>query len=181
MLPQNAFWFLRHGETDYNARGLSQGAIDVPLNDSGRAQARGAGPLLQDRGITRIISSPMLRTRETTAIVNQTLALPVHYEPDLREVVFGGMEGKPLLPWFPDWLEGSYTPAGAESFVTLLQRVKMTMQRILQTPGPVLVVAHGGVFGAIRDSMALPRASLVSNGMPLLCEPGESGWSVRAA
>ena len=35
-----AFWFLRHGETDWNAQNLSQGAVDIPLNETGLAQAR---------------------------------------------------------------------------------------------------------------------------------------------
>ena len=39
MLTQRAFWFLRHGETDWNARNLSQGRADIPLNEVGRAEA----------------------------------------------------------------------------------------------------------------------------------------------
>ena len=40
MLTPQAFWYLRHGETDWNARNVSQGAIDTPLNETGLAQAR---------------------------------------------------------------------------------------------------------------------------------------------
>mgnify|MGYP003704279353 CR=1 FL=1 len=39
MLENRPFWFLRHGETDWNAQGLSQGNVDIPLNATGRAQA----------------------------------------------------------------------------------------------------------------------------------------------
>jgi probable phosphoglycerate mutase len=177
-LPQTPFWFLRHGETDYNAAGLSQGALDIPLNATGRAQAGNAGPHLAGRGIVRIISSPMLRTRETTSIVNEFLGLDVAYESELREVVFGGMEGKPLLPWFPEWLEGRYTPPGAEAFPALLARVEAAMARLLQLPGPLLIVAHGGVFRALRDLMGLPKEGLTANAVPLYCVPGESGWNV---
>ena len=60
-LPRTAFWYLRHGETDYNANGLSQGAIDIPLNATGRAQAKAAAPILANRGIVTMICSPMLR------------------------------------------------------------------------------------------------------------------------
>jgi probable phosphoglycerate mutase len=177
-LPKIQFWFLRHGETDYNAAGLSQGALDISLNATGRAQAELAGPLLAGQGITSIISSPMLRTRETTAIVNEFLCLDVHYESDLREVIFGGMEGKPLLPWFPEWLEGHFTPPNAESFSQVLTRVDRVMQSILQRPGPVLVVAHGGIFRALRDLMGLPKQGLTPNAVPLCCTPGNSGWTV---
>ncbi len=169
---------MRHGETDYNARGLSQGALDINLNATGRAQAAAAGPVLAGKGITAIYSSPMLRTRETTEIVNQTLGLDVIYEPDLHEVVFGGMEGKPLVPWFEDWLEGRATPNGAESFAELLARVQQAMARVLQNPGPVLIVAHGGIFRAIRDLMGLEREGLTPNAVPLYCEPMPNGWRI---
>ena len=176
-LPSIPFWFLRHGETDYNAAGLSQGALDISLNATGREQAANAGPLLAGQGITGIISSPMLRTRETTDIVNDFLRLPVEYEPDLREVIFGGMEGKPLLPWFPEWLEGTYTPPNAESFAQVLTRVERAMERALR-PGPLLIVAHGGVFRALRDLMGLPKQGLTPNAMPLYCTPAGTGWQV---
>ncbi len=78
-LPQIPFWFLRHGETDYNAAGLSQGALDISLNATGRAQAEQAGPLLAGQGITTIISSPMQRARETAETVNSFLNLPISF------------------------------------------------------------------------------------------------------
>lgn len=178
-LPTVPFWFLRHGETDYNAAGLSQGAVDIELNATGRAQAERAGPLLAGRGITAIVSSPMLRTRETTQIVNEFLGLSVSYERDLHEVVFGGMEGKPLMPWFPDWLEGRFTPDGAESFPDLTIRVKTALTSVLRAQqGPLLIVAHGGVFRAIRDLMGLPREGLTRNAVPFYCAPNGDGWEI---
>jgi probable phosphoglycerate mutase len=170
---------LRHGETAYNARGLSQGALDIDLNETGRAQAQAAGPVLKDRGITGIFSSPMRRTRETTAIVNARLNLPVTFEPELREVVFGGMEGKPLHPWFIDWMEGRATPAGAESFAEIKQRTAMVIQKLLQNSGPILIVAHGGIFRAMRDLMGLPREGLTPNAVPLFCEYTLTGWRIQ--
>ncbi len=177
-LPATAFWFLRHGETDYNARGLSQGANDIPLNDTGRNQAKAAARLLVDRGIVSITCSPMLRTRETAAIVNEALRLPVAYEPAIREVIFGGMEGKALAPWFQSWMDGSFTPEGAESFAELTSRIDGALQRILAQPGPVLIVAHGGVFRAVRDLMRVSREGLTPNGQPLFCAPSASGWHI---
>ena len=185
-LPAVPFWFLRHGETDYNAAGLSQGALDIPLNATGRGQAANAGPRLVGRGIVRIMASPMLRTRETAAIVNEFLGLDVGYEPEIREVVFGGMEGQKLNPWFSEWLEGRYTPDGAESFAALTARVDQAMARVLASPGPLLVVAHGGVFRALCDLMGLPKEGLTANAVPLFCEPrgermGGVTWRVSPA
>jgi probable phosphoglycerate mutase len=178
-LPQIAFWFLRHGETDYNAAGLSQGALDITLNANGRAQAATAALELAGRGITRIISSPLRRARETAEIVNATLRLPLIFEPELREVIFGGMEGRPLHPWFNDWLEERATPEGAESFAAVRQRVATALARVLsEAPAPVLIVAHGGVFRAVRDLMQLPKQGLSGNAVPLFCQPSEQGWQV---
>ncbi len=123
----------------------------------------------------------MLRTRQTAEIVNETLCLPIGYEPDLREVVFGGMEGKPLLPWFAEWLEGRITPAGAESFAAVTARIAGVLPRLLAQPGPVLIVGHGGMFRAMRDLMGLPKEGLTPNAMPLRCAPlGSTGWQVSA-
>ncbi|WBO59675.1 histidine phosphatase family protein [Acidocella sp. MX-AZ03] len=82
------------------------------MNATGRAQAERAGPLLAGQEITAIIASPLQRARQTAEIINEFLRLPLSIEPDLREVAFGSMEGEPLLPWFPDWLEGRATPDG---------------------------------------------------------------------
>src|ERR1700710_1779050 len=60
-------WYLRHGETDWNRRGLSQGSNDIPLNELGLSQARGAAVRLRDRGITSIVSLPVGRARVTAA------------------------------------------------------------------------------------------------------------------
>jgi broad specificity phosphatase PhoE len=179
-LPRFPFWFLRHGETDYNAAGLSQGALDIALNATGRAQAAAAAPLLAGQGITSIIASPLLRARETAEIVNEFLRLPLAFEPGLHEVQFGGMEGKPLLPWFPEWLEGRFTPPNAETFGQVLSRIDLAMARIL-CPGPLLIVAHGGVFRALRDLMNLPKQGLTPNAVPLYCTPAGTGWQVAEA
>jgi broad specificity phosphatase PhoE len=120
----------------------------------------------------------MLRTRETAAIVNEQLGLPITFEPAIREVIFGGMEGKPLSPWFQDWMDGVATPEGAESFAELRQRIGTALQTILPLPGPILIVAHGGVFRAVRDLMGVAREGLTPNGLPLYCKPTPEGWQV---
>ena len=70
-----AFWFLRHGETDWNAQGISQGNVDIPLNAVGVAQARAAAEKLRNRGIATIVASPLSRARVTAEFVGEALEL----------------------------------------------------------------------------------------------------------
>ena len=85
------FWFLRHGETDWNAQGISQGNVDIPLNATGIAQARAAAQKLRNRGIATIVSSPLSRAKVTAEFVGEALGLSVAIDPDLREVGFGNL------------------------------------------------------------------------------------------
>ncbi len=183
MLAAPAFWFLRHGETDWNARNLSQGSVDIPLNGTGIAQAHRAAAALVGAGIASIVSSPLGRARATADIVAAALALPTLIEPDLREVAFGVQEGQDMGAWFADWIHGRSTPEGAEPFAALRARAATALGRALARPAPVLVVAHGALFRALRAEMGLSPEVRTPNGEPLFCRPpaaGESAWTLLA-
>ena len=179
-LDARAFWFLRHGETDWNARGLSQGNVDIPLNATGIAQARAAAALMRNRGIASIVSSPLSRARDTAQAVADVLGLPITLDEGLREVSFGAQEGQPMTEWFADWVAGSYTPDDAEAFAVLRARAVAAVNRALLRPAPVLVVAHGALFRALRAAMGLEPNIRTPNAMPFFCEPGQP-WSLTPA
>jgi probable phosphoglycerate mutase len=186
MLPAIGFWFLRHGETDWNAKGLSQGAADVPLNANGEAQARRAAELLAGTGIANIVASPLSRARRTAETVAAALGLPITFDPELREVAFAGREGQPLGSWFDEWVAGTATPTGAESFAELASRAKRAVGRALALPSPVLIVSHGALFRALRAVMGLPVSVRTPNAVPIFCDPPppatpDGPWSLRAA
>ncbi len=181
ILARVAFWFLRHGETDWNAQGISQGNVDIPLNDVGLAQARAAAPLLRNRGIASIVASPLARARVTAEIVAEVLALPVRLDVGLREVAFGVQEGQKMGDWFGDWVEGAGTPEGAESFAALRVRAVAAVNRAVALPPVVLVVAHGAMFRALRAAMGLQVNVRTPNAMPLFCAPTTSGWELTQA
>jgi probable phosphoglycerate mutase len=179
-----AFWFLRHGETDWNARGLSQGSTDIPLNAVGVAQARRAALTLLGRGVAAIVSSPLGRARHTAEIVGEALRLPVAIEEDLREVRFGVQEGQPMGDWYDDWIAGAYTPEGAETFAELRARAAAAVNRAIARPGPVLVVAHGALFRALRQVMGMQPNVRTPNALPLWIEPpppGAAAWRITPA
>lgn len=180
MLSQTPFWFLRHGETDWNAQGFAQGNVDIPLNAVGREQARLAAGMLRNRGIAAIVASPLSRAHDTAVAVAETLGIPVEIEDGLREVSFGALEGTPMTAWFADWVAGTMTPAGVEPFVDLRARAAAAVNRALGRPAPVLVVAHGALFRALRAEMGLEPNVRTPNAMPFFCEPA-SPWSLKAA
>lgn len=176
-----AFWFLRHGETDWNAQGLSQGNVDIPLNAVGLAQARAAAPLLRNRGIATIVASSLSRARVTAEIVAGVLALPVRLDDGLREVAFGVQEGQKMSNWFGEWIDGIQTPEGAETFAALRARAVAAVNRAVALPPVVLVVAHGAMFRGLRSAMGLEANVRTQNAMPLFCEPTTAGWKLIPA
>jgi probable phosphoglycerate mutase len=176
------FWFLRHGETDWNAQGISQGNVDIPLNATGIAQARAAADKLRDRGIVTIVASPLSRARVTAEFAGEALGLPVALDPDLREVSFGVQEGQTMSGWFAGWVSGSFTPEGAETFAALRDRSVAAVNRATARPPAVLVVAHGALFRSLRAAMGIEPNMRTPNAVPIFCEPplmdGEQ-WALR--
>ena len=111
-------------------------------------------------------------------IVAEALGLPVRTDEALREVSFGVQEGQPMSDWFDDWIFGRFTPEGAEPFAALRARAVGAINRALAYPAPVLVVAHGALFRALRAEMGLPPAVRLPNATPMWCEPGKPAWTL---
>lgn len=85
-MPAPTIYYIRHGETQWNAEGKLQGQQDIPLNDLGRKQAANAGGILaglfarDGRSETSLefVASPLGRARSTMELVRSTLKLPPH-------------------------------------------------------------------------------------------------------
>jgi probable phosphoglycerate mutase len=103
-MARPTIYFIRHGETDWNATGRFQGSQDIPLNDNGRAQAVFAGGVLADllardavaAASLSYVSSPLSRARVTIELVRGALGLPPDgyaIVPRLREIAYGRWEG----------------------------------------------------------------------------------------
>ncbi len=183
-LTRTPFWFLRHGETDWNAQGLSQGRTDIPLNQVGEMQAARAARTLREAGLATIVASPLVRARHTAEAVAEVTGLPVLLDPDLAEVNFGEQEGQPMGDWYDDWIAGHYTPPGAETFAALAERAVRGVNRALTHPGPVLVVAHGALFRALRLALGHEPNVRTPNALPIHLTPPEDGgtaWGIAPA
>jgi probable phosphoglycerate mutase len=164
---------LRHGETEHTVGKLfsGSGGADPPLTSTGLAQAAAAAAALTDRGITTVVSSPMLRARETADIVASALGLPVREVDDLRECAFGAWEGRSFAEvreGWPDelaeWLGStSVSPPGGESFDAVGRRVRRVRDQLLARypEGTVLAVSHvTPIKTLVRVSLGAPTAAL---------------------
>lgn len=151
-------YFVRHGETDWNAAARLQGQRDIPLNDKGRVQAVESAALLQAK-IKNVEdldywSSPLLRTTETMERFRCALNLhDTHYKKDdhLKELSFGLWEGCTLpeaRASFPELMRAreqdkwhAHPPQG-ENYVEVAARVQLWLNKLTRD---TLVVSHGGV------------------------------------
>lgn len=147
---------LRHGETDGNARGVAQGRAELPLTDDGREQAAAAGRLIARLAWApeRIVSSPLRRCVETTAIVLPLLGaaddpLSVEFRDEFMEIDVGDAEGKPISHL--EFSDG-FAQYGGESREQLFARVQAGLDS-LGGGETILLVTHGGVFKAILSHL----------------------------
>jgi len=145
----------RHGQTGWNIEHRWQG--DPPLNDTGRAQARSLARSLADERLDAICCSDLLRASQTAEIVAAHLGLPVHIEPQLREIDVGewtGLTSAELRQRFPDafarYLAGGPGWQQGESYDAMVARVTSALGGIASAhpDGRVLAVAHAGVLCA---------------------------------
>ncbi len=181
MLLRHNFWYLRHGETDWNRANRTQGSTDIPLNATGIAQAHDAAELLVGQGITALYCSPLQRARDTAAIVGARLGLQAQVRSELREASFGVHEGEVMGAWFAAWVSGDAMPERGESFAQVYDRAMAAMNAVLADGGVPLVVGHGGFFRTVRAAMGFTAAVRTANGVPLFCAPEGDGWRMESA
>ena len=150
-------WFVRHGESTWNASGLVQGQAEGSvLTARGRREAARAAEQLGRARVSAIWTSDLERAHETAAIIGHVLHLPLRYERALRERNFGTAEGRPLseLSTAVSGIEGDRVvdadvrPPEGESLRALYRRVASFMDDAAAgaSDSAVVVVTHGGVI-----------------------------------
>ena len=165
-------YYIRHGETEWNALGRLQGTQDIPLNDLGRRQAARAGIILADRFARdgrsetslEFVASPLVRARSTMELVRDSLKLPSdQYTIDdrLREIAYGQWEGA-TLPQMqekdPELFARRQTekwtvaPPGGESYVAVQARVTDWYRQLTED---TVAVAHGGTARALMVALGV--------------------------
>lgn len=146
-IPNVPFYFLRHGETEWNRQRLPMGQTDISLNLTGVAQAQQAALVCLNIEVGHIVSSPLSRAQQTAKIIQSSLNVPLKIATDLQECCWGETEGIPLLEeWSAkNWIQGA-TPPGGETFLNFKQRVIGVVSSLLQAASsPILLVSHNAV------------------------------------
>jgi len=155
--------FVRHGQTDFNKKGLPQGQeIDAPLNEEGVRQVTEALTKLP-AGIDLIIASPMKRAAQTAEILNQKLHRPLEYSDDIKELRYGSLAGKPWpriaeilndkdVKEKDDNITFDYSAYGGDSAATFKTKIMKFVEdtRAKYPDKTILVAAHGGVIDAMH-------------------------------
>lgn len=85
---------IRHGETAWNREHLFRGLKDIPLNDSGREQARKTAEVLRPLPVKAVYSSPLARALETAGTIARVKGLTPIVEPPFNDLSFGSWEGR---------------------------------------------------------------------------------------
>jgi broad specificity phosphatase PhoE len=165
-------YYIRHGETAWNAEGRFQGSQDIPLNDLGRSQAVAAGAILGDvlagdgheTSSLPFVASPLGRARMTMELMRDAMKLPPSgYSVDdrLREIGYGQWEGLTLGEMklndaatfarrdVDKW--GIAAPSG-ESYASVTLRMRDWLDSLVTD---TVAVAHGGTMRALMVAMGV--------------------------
>ncbi|MGV8857127.1 histidine phosphatase family protein [Rhodoglobus sp.] len=159
-------YLVRHGETDWNRQRRIQGSSDIPLNDTGRAQAKATGELLARRNWDGIFASPLSRAMETAQIIaaETSLAEPIPL-PAVVERNYGDAEGRTdseVDALYP----GNTEVPGREPRQAVIDRALPALVQLAEANHgkSVIVVVHGGVIASILAAVApeRPRSPIVN-------------------
>src|SRR6185369_10233881 len=179
-MPAPVIYYIRHGETSWNAEGRLQGTRDIPLNELGRRQAAHAGNVLadllaregRDTSSLPFVASPLGRARTTMELVRGALKLsPDEYALDdrLREIGYGVWEGSTLAEMqaadpvlYAKRLTAKWTmaPKGGETYEAVQHRMRDWYDSV---KSDTVAVAHGGTARALMVALGIETPARVSD------------------
>jgi broad specificity phosphatase PhoE len=157
---------IRHGESEWNARGLWQGQADPPLSPRGRAEVPRAAERVVDLAPAALYTSDLRRAFQTAEILGRTLGLEPRSDSRLREFHVGAWAGLTVAEIEKRWpghygrfraREPDFRPGGGESSRELLARVLAALDEIgaRHAGERVVIVSHGGVARSLVPGTSL--------------------------
>lgn len=146
-------FMVRHGKTDWNAKGLTQGWTDIPLNEEGAESARKLAETFDGNQVDVCLCSPLLRAKQTAKILVDEEK--IQYDPMLKERKLGDFEGKEctweMIELLWDY-KLNYHENEVESLKDCLERAKEILQKIKTNfdGKTVLLVTHGALMKTLQ-------------------------------
>lgn len=170
-------FLIRHGQTEWNASGKSQGQTDIPLDAIGLAQAAALEGAFRDVDLERIISSDLSRAKQTAEPISRVTGVQIELREDLRERSFGQWEGRSFneihkkmddLARQQGITRLEIAPPQGESFADVWDRLDDFVEMLHQEQGAVAVVTHGGTASLllarlVRGTLHTSRAFKFGN------------------
>lgn len=183
----SAVYLARHGQTAYNLERRFQGQLEVPLDDTGRAQVQELAQRAAEHDFAALWSSPLLRARETAEAISRRTGLRILTDARLMETDAGDWTDRTFAEieaespeLFAGFASGDpdFAFPGGESFAQQGARIAAALAEIEAALTPALVVCHGVVIRLAvsqRAGRRVPLAERVANAslVPLDAEEAE--------
>jgi broad specificity phosphatase PhoE len=141
---------VRHGATEWSQSGQHTSFTDIPLLPEGEAGARALAPVLAGQEFVRVLSSPLLRARQTCELAGFGARMEIC--DDLHEWNYGDYEGitsPQIRERDPDWNLWRDGCPGGESPAQVTARVTRVIETCVSAGGPVICFAHGHILRAL--------------------------------
>ena len=187
---------VRHGETAWNAEGRVQGQLDIPLSDTGLAQAKAIAGALRGESFDVIYSSDLVRVRQTAQPSADLLRKDVLLDERLRERHYGVFQSVTYVEAkerFPEQYarfrakDLDFDFGTGESLLSFNERCLAVVEDLLKKHAGrnLLVFTHGGVLEMVRrhatgQGLATPRNFEIPNAALNRMVVGPEGWRVES-
>ena len=148
-------YIVRHGETDYNKMNLMQGSSNIPLNFKGKNQALDVSKKLENVDIDLVITSPLVRTKETASIIIGNKNVKIITDDRIVERGMGILEGKDRSLYdvkkYWDYKLNYYNSDKVEKISDLFLRTKLFLDDIKNkySDKNILIVSHAATIRAL--------------------------------
>jgi broad specificity phosphatase PhoE len=156
-IPRVPFYFVRHGQTDWNKENKVMGQIDIPLNAIGLQQAQTVAKNIAQLKISHIVSSPLKRAMQTSEIIAAVMNKPITVIDELTQNALGVLEGRSKTELLygatidnliEHWKKGGDIES-VEHWLDFVSRITIGLNSALAINAdgkPVLIVAHKPVY-----------------------------------
>ena len=162
--------FVRHGQTDSNVEGRSQGRRDVPLNDLGRRQGGALGERLAPMALSAIVSSPSMRAHDTALAIAGIAGLGVTLDERLGELHQGeldGLIGEEMRAAHPEFMQRWRDDDPADLRIPGGETLREAQARMIESVSDAIHTHRGGAIAFVSHNLALRAFYCHAFGVPL--------------